>query len=171
MNAPTAKQPEPKTSGPERLEKVPTGIQGLDEFTCGGVLNEGVWQGTMEPPAKWLLPLDVSRRAARYGVAIGLVAIALVLSEFLRVFRFQFPFLLYYPAVCCAAWYGGFGPGLLATGLSALSAAFFAFEPRFSFAIAEPVQQFAMGIFVVACVGISWMSEMGSPLGREKIVR
>jgi len=37
MNAPTAKEPEPKTSGPRRLEKVPTGIQGLDEITCGGL--------------------------------------------------------------------------------------------------------------------------------------
>ncbi len=37
MNAPTAKEPEPKTSGPGRLEKVPTGIQGLDEITCGGL--------------------------------------------------------------------------------------------------------------------------------------
>ena len=37
MNAPTAKQPEPKTNGPGRLEKVPTGIQGLDEITCGGL--------------------------------------------------------------------------------------------------------------------------------------
>jgi len=37
MNVPTAKEPEPKTSGPERLEKVPTGIQGLDEITCGGL--------------------------------------------------------------------------------------------------------------------------------------
>jgi len=37
MNAPTAKEPGPKTSGPGRLEKVPTGIQGLDEITCGGL--------------------------------------------------------------------------------------------------------------------------------------
>src|SRR5271157_4512231 len=37
MNAPTAKEPEPRTSGPRRLEKVPTGIEGLDEITCGGL--------------------------------------------------------------------------------------------------------------------------------------
>jgi len=37
MNAPTAKEPEPRTSGPRRLEKVPTGIQGLDEITYGGL--------------------------------------------------------------------------------------------------------------------------------------
>ena len=37
MNAPTATEQEPKTSGPGRLEKVPTGIQGLDEITRGGL--------------------------------------------------------------------------------------------------------------------------------------
>ncbi|MGA2705232.1 MAG: ATPase domain-containing protein, partial [Isosphaeraceae bacterium] len=37
MNSPAAKEPEPKTSEPGRLEKAPTGIQGLDEITCGGL--------------------------------------------------------------------------------------------------------------------------------------
>src|SRR5208337_3663038 len=37
MNSPTATEPEPKTCGPGRLEKAPTGIQGLDEITCGGL--------------------------------------------------------------------------------------------------------------------------------------
>jgi circadian clock protein KaiC len=37
VNAPTTKEPGPKTSEPGRLEKVPTGIQGLDEITCGGL--------------------------------------------------------------------------------------------------------------------------------------
>ncbi len=37
MSTPTATEPEPKTSGPGRLEKVATGIRGLDEITCGGL--------------------------------------------------------------------------------------------------------------------------------------
>ena len=43
MNTLTAKDQELNTSMPGRLEKVPTRIQGLDEVTCGGVLNESVW--------------------------------------------------------------------------------------------------------------------------------
>ena len=75
----------------------------------------------MEPPMKWMLPLAVSPRPARYAVAIGSAAIAAVLVEFLLPsVGNQFPFLLLYPAVICAAWYGGFGPGLLATVLTAL---------------------------------------------------
>ena len=114
----------------------------------------------MEPPMKWMLPLAVSPRPARYGVVIGFVTIAVVLSEFLLSCGDHFPFLLYYPAVFCAAWYGGFGPGLLATVLSALCADYFQFEPRFSFAIARPVDQLAMAIFLVMGGFISWLGEV-----------
>ncbi len=115
----------------------------------------------MEPPMNWMLPLAVSPRLARYAVAIGSAAISAVLVEFLMPsLGTQFPFLLLYPAVICAAWYGGFGPGLLATVLTALVAAFFVFEPRFSFAIARPVDQLATSLFVVVGGLISWLGEM-----------
>jgi len=115
----------------------------------------------MEPPMKWMLPLAVSPRPARYAVAIGSAAISAVLVEFLMPsLGNQFPFLLLYPAVICAAWYGGFGPGLLATVLTALVAAFFLFEPRFSFAIARPTDQLATSLFLVVGGFISWLGEM-----------
>ncbi|MGA2702176.1 MAG: PAS domain S-box protein [Isosphaeraceae bacterium] len=110
---------------------------------------------------KWMLPLAVSPRPARYAVAIGSAAISAVLVEFLMPsLGNQFPFLLLYPAVICAAWYGGFGPGLLATVLTALVAAFFLFEPRFSFAIARPTDQLATSLFLVVGGFISWLGEM-----------
>src|SRR5208337_5323274 len=37
MNTPAAGEPAPKPREPGRLEKAPTGIQGLDEITCGGL--------------------------------------------------------------------------------------------------------------------------------------
>ena len=115
----------------------------------------------MEPPMKWMLPLAVSPRLARYAVAIGSAAISAVLVEFLLPsVGNQFPFLMLYPAVICAAWYGGFGPGLLATVLTALVAAFFLFEPRFSFAIARPGDQLATLLFLVVGGLISWVGEM-----------
>ncbi|MGD0042954.1 MAG: PAS domain S-box protein [Isosphaeraceae bacterium] len=110
---------------------------------------------------KWMLPLAVSPRPARYAVAIGSAAISAVLVEFLMPsLGNQFPFLMLYPAVICAAWYGGFGPGLLATVLTALVAAFFLFEPRFSFAITRPVDQLATSLFLVVGGFISWLGEM-----------
>jgi len=115
----------------------------------------------MEPPMKWMLPLAVSPRPARYGVAIGSAAISAVLVVFLLPsVGNQFPFLMLYPAVICAAWYGGFGPGLLATVLTALVGAFFLFEPWFSFAIARPVDQLATSLFLVVGGLISWVGEM-----------
>src|SRR5271166_2494640 len=115
----------------------------------------------MEPPMKWMLPLAVSPRPARYAVAIGSAAISAVLVLFLLPsVGNQFPFLMLYPAVICAAWYGGFGPGLLATVLTALVAAFFVFEPRFSFAIARPGDQLATLLFLVVGGFISWLGEM-----------
>ena len=115
----------------------------------------------MEPPMNWMLPLAVSSRPARYAVAIGSAAIAVVLVEFLLPsVGNQFPFLLLYPAVICAAWYGGFGPGLLATVLTALVADFFLFEPRFSFAVAGRSGQLAISLFLVVGGFISWLGEM-----------
>src|SRR5271165_4079571 len=115
----------------------------------------------MEPPMKWMLPLAVSPRPARYAVAIGSAAISAVLVDFLLPsVGNQFPFLMLYPAVICAAWYGGFGPGLLATVLTALVAAFFLFEPRFTFAIARPGDQLATSLFLVVGGFISWLGEM-----------
>ncbi|MGZ3303321.1 MAG: PAS domain S-box protein, partial [Isosphaeraceae bacterium] len=110
---------------------------------------------------KWMLPLAVSPRPARYAVAIGSAAISVVLVEFLfPSLGNQFPFLLLYPGVICAAWYGGFGPGLLATVLSALCADYFQFEPRFSFAVAGRPGQLAISLFLVVGGFISWLGEM-----------
>jgi signal transduction histidine kinase len=42
------------------------------------------------------------------------------------------PFLFFFPVILTAAWFGGRGPGLLATALSAAAADFFWIEPRFT---------------------------------------
>ena len=103
----------------------------------------------------------VRQRALRYGVAIASVALSLVLVEFLLLPSLgrEFPFLLLYTAVICTAWYGGFGPGLLATVLADLGVAFFLFEPRYSFAIRAPSEQIATVLFFIFGAGISWLGE------------
>ncbi len=45
----------------------------------------------------------------------------------------QSPFLLFAAAVMVGAWFGGLGPGLLATGLGALAADYFFLAPAGSF--------------------------------------
>lgn len=56
----------------------------------------------------------------RYGVAFLTVLLALLVSLLLRSLGGQSHFLLLLAAVLCSAWYGGKGPGVLATALSVL---------------------------------------------------
>ena len=92
----------------------------------------------------------------RYGVAVLAVAAATVLRVPLwPVLHGDLAFLFLWPAVLLCAWYGGTGPGLLATALSALSAAFFLLEPRSSLAVANPADLVGLSVFVAVNVAVS----------------
>jgi PAS domain S-box-containing protein len=71
---------------------------------------------------------------ARYGVAVVAVGAVLLLKLLLNpLITQQSPFLLMAGAVIVAAWFGGLGPGILATLLGALAADYFFLEPVGSF--------------------------------------
>src|SRR5687767_14064665 len=72
----------------------------------------------------------------RYGVAIGCVALGWLAREALTqaVGPTALPFIFFFPAVAGAAWLGGWGPGLLAAGLAALTAQYFFIDPVYSLA-------------------------------------
>jgi two-component system sensor kinase FixL len=83
-----------------------------------------------------------------YVVAVATVAASLVFRYALRdSFGQNVPYLQFVPAVILAAWYGGLGPGLVATALSALAAAYF-FLPPAGFAVGAVSDQFSLGIFI-----------------------
>ena len=85
----------------------------------------------------------------RYGVSVLAVAAAMLVRWPLwPVLHGDLAFLFLWPVVILCAWYGGLGPGLLATALSALSAAFFLLEPRSSFAVASPADLVGLAVFV-----------------------
>ena len=70
----------------------------------------------------------------RYGVAGASVALALGLKLLLDPLMTQHsPFLLLAGAVMIAAWFGGLGPGLLATALGAMTADYLFLSPVGSF--------------------------------------
>ncbi len=73
--------------------------------------------------------LKVDSLFLRYGVAIFSVLLALTLTELIEPLRDRTPFPLFFAAVSVSAWYGGIGPGLLATALSVLITEYF-FLPR-----------------------------------------
>src|SRR5215208_4080638 len=87
--------------------------------------------------------------ALRYGVAVLAVGTAVLVKLLLDPLTAQdTPFLLILGAIMVSAWYGGLGPGLLATGLSTLATDYFFLHPKVSFTTFGP-ELLDLGAFVV----------------------
>ncbi len=99
--------------------------------------------------------------APRYGVSLGLVAIVFLLRSPIEAWTdMAISRILYLPAVTLAAWYGGVGPGLLATSLGGLLWVIFDMEPIGSLAIPTRADQFRVAIFAAEGVLLSVLMEM-----------
>jgi PAS domain S-box-containing protein len=71
----------------------------------------------------------------RYGVAIAASALAMLFTYLLSKYLFpEAPFIVWFPVIMLSAWYGGLGPGLVATA-SALLAAVVTLPPPWSLAV------------------------------------
>ncbi|MEB3359540.1 MAG: PAS domain S-box protein [Synechococcales bacterium] len=83
--------------------------------------------------------MTADRWTIRYGVAIALSLMALVLMLALDPYLYltEASFLLFFGAVTISAWYGGYGPGILTTLLSALFANYFFLPPLESFEVSS----------------------------------
>ena len=98
--------------------------------------------------------------ALRYGLPILAVALAVLIRLPLHgLLGTETPFLLFFPAILLAAWYGGLGPGLLATGLSALAADYFFIPPFSLFDLPELSEGVQLAVFCGAGVLISLLNE------------
>ncbi|HLG57553.1 MAG TPA: PAS domain S-box protein [Vicinamibacterales bacterium] len=106
---------------------------------------------------RWAQP-GASTLTSRYAVALAVFGGAVL---FRYVFEdslgFKVPFLHFYPAVMLAAWYGGLGPGILITTLSAVAAMYFLLPPS-GIAVGDSADQLSLGVFVVTGVVISWLN-------------
>ncbi|HET7617807.1 MAG TPA: DUF4118 domain-containing protein, partial [Vicinamibacterales bacterium] len=75
---------------------------------------------------------DHAPRAPRLHAYVAAVLLVAAAVAFRSIFRASFggtaPYLQFFAAIMVAGWYGGLGPGILATVLSA-SAAFYFFLP------------------------------------------
>ena len=69
------------------------------------------------------------------------------------------PYLLFYPAIMLAGWLGGFGPGVLATILAALSLAFLWLPPLYSLRIQRVEDASGLMVFVAIGFAISFLNE------------
>ncbi len=96
----------------------------------------------------------------RYAVALLSVGAVLVVRMLLQpVLGSEAPLLLFTLSVMVSAWYGGLGPGLLATGLGALIGAYFFFTPIYSLAISGATDKVVLVLFILIGVLISLLNQ------------
>jgi len=109
-------------------------------------------------PALTRLLRSVGPRLAWYGLAVGLSALALVLMVLMRPLLEPSVFFLFLAAVTISALYGGLGPGLAATALSALASHYFFLKPPFAL-FSSPEGALRLAIFISTGVIVSWLAE------------
>ena len=89
----------------------------------------------------------------RYGLALTIVAVAALLRGALGLkFPGVVPFATFFPAVLIATLLGGLGPGLLATGASALLGWHFWLQPDAALAPPTAAPLVNIALFVLACL-------------------
>jgi PAS domain S-box-containing protein len=99
-------------------------------------------------------------KIAQYAFAVLVVILASLLREFVTpILSERVPFILFYPTVVLAAWFGGLGPGLLATVLSGFIAWYVFMPPAYSFALSDPTGSAQLIIFLLASTMISFLAE------------
>jgi PAS domain S-box-containing protein len=85
----------------------------------------------------------------RYGVALLLVAFAACCNYLLPPVYSESHYFFFSAAILASALFGGLGPGLLATSVSALASAYFFIAPFRSFQIEAPEAAQRLALFVV----------------------
>ncbi|MDQ6829503.1 MAG: ATP-binding protein [Gemmatimonadota bacterium] len=106
------------------------------------------------------LPAIVEHPAwARYGASLLAVAIATGVTLLFGPYIGRAIFLLYWPAVLFAAWYGGFRAALLASILSVLAADYFFMPPLHHILASDPRDLMPMGVFAITSMLVSSLTE------------
>ena len=92
----------------------------------------------------------------RYGASICFVLVALALrAAFDKFLGDAHPFPFFLAAIAVAAWYGGFGPALLALTLGYLAADWFFIPPRYQFLVADALRLFAVVVYIFTGLVVS----------------
>jgi PAS domain S-box-containing protein len=95
----------------------------------------------------------------RYGIAVVAVAVASVLTVMIEPLRDKTVFMMYFAAIMISAYYGGLGPGLLATLLSSLTTAYFFIPPFYSFGAFSWTDLIRFMLFIIVAIMISTLNE------------
>jgi signal transduction histidine kinase len=116
-----------------------------------------------------------SRATTRYLVAVALVVVVTLLRLPLgSLLGNSVPFILYFPAIVMAGWFGGLGPGLVATLLSGYCAKTWFFEPVGSFEIPNWASAFRLLLFLASGALMSFLCgklhRRTQELAKEKVL-
>ena len=95
---------------------------------------------------------------SRYAIGVCALGAALAFRYLARdLLGLNVPYLQFYPAVIVAAWYGGLGPGVLITALSAVIAMYFLLPPA-GFAVGSGADVLSLVVFGATGLVISWLN-------------
>jgi PAS domain S-box-containing protein len=104
-----------------------------------------------------LTDLAMEYFARPLAIAVFFVLIALLWTfAFQHVFAYPFVF-LFFAAVMCSAWFGGFIAGIMAAAMSSFLVAFFFIPPVFSLSIAQEYRSYVTA-FIVCAIAITTVS-------------
>ncbi|WP_347402561.1 ATP-binding protein [Corallococcus macrosporus] len=121
---------------------------------------------------------DEGSALLRYGLAVAGVVVSFLVQRTLWPFMASSPFLAFFAAVMFASWRGGWGPGLLATGLSLFTVHYFFLKPLADWHLA-PTNLVAMGLFLALSLFVTALNvrlrranaERADLLERERAAR
>jgi signal transduction histidine kinase/PAS domain-containing protein len=98
-------------------------------------------------------------RFVRYAVGVAAVVAALALTRLLEAYLVRVIFVLFWPAIVVAAWYGGRRPALLAIALSVLAVDLFFIPPAGVLVPHELRDLVALAAFGVLAAGIALLTD------------
>jgi PAS domain S-box-containing protein len=142
-------------------DRTPAVANGADQVGVAQPVSTATETTVVEPRGShpttgpvWTAPTRAYLLAvAAVGAALG---VRLLVDP---TFGERAPMWTFHIAVIVAAWLGGFGPGMLATGLGGAAAKFFFIRPRDSFQITDPLDAITITIFFLIGVVVSLLSE------------
>jgi two-component system sensor histidine kinase/response regulator len=105
----------------------------------------------MKTPPSWL---------RHYALSVAIVTVVIAIKSFvLPKWSLAHPYLSFYPAIILAGWYGGFGPGVLATLLAAGALTYLWLPPLYSLRIRDVQDASGLMLFVAIGFAISLLNE------------
>src|SRR5262245_42590507 len=114
------------------------------------------------PTASFAVVVPVPRErgiAVRYAVAIGATLLALAIAFPIASYLQRVIFVLFWPAVIGAAWFGGVGPAVFASVLSVLLADYFLIGPPGQLSVTSPDDLIPLAVFLFASTGGAFVTD------------